>query len=81
MGPALLILEEAVLHIIKTGMTIDEAFEYYRASKEVINMRINVTGAFLPSFHSASSEANNKNPLPLLRYAIVCYIQQLNVTR
>lgn len=26
-------------------MTIDEAVEYYRASKEVINMRINVTGA------------------------------------
>ncbi|WP_336229346.1 ImmA/IrrE family metallo-endopeptidase [Scytonema sp. PRP1] len=45
LAPALLISEEAALHIVKTGMTIDEAVEYYRASKEVINMRINVTGA------------------------------------
>lgn len=45
LGPALLISEEAALHIVKTGMTIHEAVEYYRASKEVINMRINVTGA------------------------------------
>ncbi|WP_313931715.1 ImmA/IrrE family metallo-endopeptidase [Nostoc punctiforme] len=45
LGPALLISEEAALHIVKTPMTIDEAVEYYRASKEVINMRINVTGA------------------------------------
>ncbi|OCQ93492.1 zinc peptidase [Nostoc sp. MBR 210] len=45
LGPALLISEEAALHIVKTAMTIDEAVEYYRASKEVINMRINVTGA------------------------------------
>lgn len=45
LGPALLISEEAALHIVKTGMTIDEAVEHYRVSKQVINMRINVTGA------------------------------------
>lgn len=45
LGPALLISEEAALYIVQTGMTIDEAVEYYRVSKEVINMRINVTGA------------------------------------
>lgn len=45
LGPALLISEEAALHIVKTGMTIDEAVEHYRVSKPVITMRINVTGA------------------------------------
>lgn len=45
LGPALLISEEAALHIIKTGMSIDEAVNVYRATDDVINMRINVTGA------------------------------------
>lgn len=45
LGPALLISEEAALHIIKTGMSIDEAANVYRATDDVINMRINVTGA------------------------------------
>lgn len=45
LGPALLISEEAALHIVRTGMTIAEAVEYYQASKEVINMRLNVTGS------------------------------------
>ena len=45
LGPALLISEEAALHIVKTKMSIDKAVESYGATKEVINMRINVTGA------------------------------------
>jgi Zn-dependent peptidase ImmA (M78 family) len=45
LGPALLISQEAALYIVRTGMTIDESIKYYGASKEVINMRINVTGA------------------------------------
>lgn len=45
LAPALLISEEAAIHIVKTGMTIDEAVQHYGASREVINMRINVTGA------------------------------------
>lgn len=45
LGPALLISEEAALHIVNNEMTIDEAVEYYNVSRQVINMRINVTGA------------------------------------
>jgi len=45
LGPTLLISEEAALHIVRNGMILDEAVEYYQATKEVINMRINVTGA------------------------------------
>ena len=45
LGPTLLISEEAALHIVRNGMTLDEAVKYYRATKQVINMRINVTGA------------------------------------
>lgn len=45
LGPALLISEEAALYIVRNRMTIDEAVEHYRASKQVIIMRINVTGA------------------------------------
>ena len=45
LGPTLLISEEAALYIVKNGMTIDEAVKLYRVSKQVINMRINVTGA------------------------------------
>lgn len=45
LGPALLISEEAALHIVKTDMSMDKAIEFYSVSKEVILMRINVTGA------------------------------------
>ncbi|MBW4505915.1 MAG: ImmA/IrrE family metallo-endopeptidase [Scytonematopsis contorta HA4267-MV1] len=45
LGPTLLISEEAALHIVRTEMTIDEAVEHYGATKQVINMRLNVTGA------------------------------------
>lgn len=45
LGPALLISEEAALHIVKTEMSIDEASKFYSVSTKVISMRINVTGA------------------------------------
>lgn len=45
LGPALLISEEAALHIVKMEMSMDEAIEFYSVSREVILMRINVTGA------------------------------------
>lgn len=45
LGPALLISEEAALHIVKTKMSMDEAVDFYGATKDVIIMRINVTGA------------------------------------
>lgn len=45
LGPALLISDEAALHIVKNEMSIDEASKFYNVSREVISMRINVTGA------------------------------------
>ena len=45
LGPALLISEEAALHIVKTGMTIPQAVNHYSVTKEVLSMRLNVTGA------------------------------------
>lgn len=45
LGPALLISEEAALFIVRRGLTLDEAVEYYGASREVIQMRINASGA------------------------------------
>jgi hypothetical protein len=43
---------------VKTGMKIDEAVEYYCASKQVINMHINVTGARKRSLFRAISSDN-----------------------
>lgn len=45
LDPALLISEEAALHIVKTEMSMEEAIEFYSVSKKVITMRVNVTGA------------------------------------
>jgi Zn-dependent peptidase ImmA (M78 family) len=45
LGPALLISQEAAIHIVKTGMTIEDASVIYGASKQVVKMRINVSGA------------------------------------
>lgn len=45
MGPALLISEEAALFIAQGKINIDQASELYGASTQVINMRLNVTGA------------------------------------
>ncbi|WP_446422494.1 ImmA/IrrE family metallo-endopeptidase [Coleofasciculus sp.] len=45
LGPALLISEEAALHIVKRKISMDEAANFYGATKQVIRMRINVTGA------------------------------------
>jgi Zn-dependent peptidase ImmA (M78 family) len=45
LGPALLISEEATLHIIRTGMLIPDAIKTYGVSDDVIIMRLNVTAA------------------------------------
>lgn len=45
LGPALLISEEAALHIVTSGMTMKQACQIYNASAPLIRMRINVTGA------------------------------------
>lgn len=45
LGPALLISEEAAMHIVKNKIPIVRASEIYKASEQLINMRVNVTGA------------------------------------
>ena len=45
LAPALLISEEAALHIVRERMDEEQASQFYRVSKEVIRMRLNVTGA------------------------------------
>lgn len=45
LGPALLISEQAALHIIKNRIPMPEACHIYNASEPLINMRLNVTGA------------------------------------
>ncbi|AWW73124.1 zinc peptidase [Erythrobacter sp. KY5] len=45
LGPALLISEEAALRIVTNGLSIADASDEYAASKDVVRMRLNVTGA------------------------------------
>lgn len=45
LGSALLVSEEAALHIVKVKMSLSEATELYNASGQVVSMRINVTAA------------------------------------
>lgn len=45
LGPALLISDEAALFIVQTRMSIGDAAEFYGASREVVQMRVNVSGA------------------------------------
>ena len=42
---ALLISEEAALYIVREGMDEERASQLYKVSKEVVRMRLNVTGA------------------------------------
>ena len=45
LGPALLVSEEAALHIVAQGFSMPLASRLYGASEELITMRINVVGA------------------------------------
>ena len=45
LGPALLISEEAALSIIRRGLTRAEASTEYSVTEDVVQMRINLTGA------------------------------------
>lgn len=45
LGPALLISDEAALHIVERKMAIEVASDRYGASIQVIQMRMNVSGA------------------------------------
>jgi Zn-dependent peptidase ImmA (M78 family) len=59
LGAALLISDEAALHIVKEQMTRKQAAEMYGVSEELVNMRINVTGAR----RRVSSPALAKSPI------------------
>jgi Zn-dependent peptidase ImmA (M78 family) len=45
LGPALLVSEEAALSIVEQGLSLQEAIALFGVSKNVITMRIGVTGA------------------------------------
>jgi Zn-dependent peptidase ImmA (M78 family) len=45
LGPALLVSEEAALYIVEQQLTLDAAVSIYAVSRDVITMRIGVTGA------------------------------------
>ncbi|WP_246729117.1 ImmA/IrrE family metallo-endopeptidase [Methylosinus sp. RM1] len=45
LGPALLVSDEAALHIAEKQMEIDAASDHYGASVQVVRMRMNVSGA------------------------------------
>lgn len=47
LAPALLISEEAALHIARAGFTLEAAADTYGVSKEVMKMRLNVTNAYV----------------------------------
>jgi Zn-dependent peptidase ImmA (M78 family) len=45
LGPALLVSEEAAMHIARLRLTIQKASDMYGASEELVRMRLNVTAA------------------------------------
>jgi hypothetical protein len=47
LGPALLISEEAAMHIARLGLTVAKASEVYKSTEDVVRMRLNVTNAVL----------------------------------
>lgn len=46
LGPALLISEEAAIHIARMDLPVSRASDVYGASEEVVRMRLNVTAAY-----------------------------------
>lgn len=46
LGPALLVSDEAALHVAKLGLDLPEAAERYGVSEEVMRFRLNVTAAY-----------------------------------
>jgi Zn-dependent peptidase ImmA (M78 family) len=54
LGPALLVSEEAAMHIARMKLPLAKASDVYGASEELVRMRLNVTGAFLRTLRRAS---------------------------
>lgn len=47
LGPALLVSEEAAMHIARIRLPLAQASDVYGASEELVRMRLNVTGALI----------------------------------
>jgi hypothetical protein len=47
LGPALLVSDEAAVHIVERKMSIQAASDQYGASEQLVRMRLNVSGAFV----------------------------------
>jgi Zn-dependent peptidase ImmA (M78 family) len=47
LGPALLVSDEAAVHIVERKMSIQAASDHYGASEQLVRMRLNVSGAFV----------------------------------
>lgn len=46
LGPALLVSDEAAMHIAALGLSIPKASDMYGASEPLVRMRLNVSGAY-----------------------------------
>jgi hypothetical protein len=46
LGPALLVSDEAAMHIAALGLTLSKASDVYGVSEPLVRMRLNVTGAY-----------------------------------
>jgi IrrE N-terminal-like domain len=46
LGPALLVSDEAAMHIAAVGLSIPKASDMYGASEPLVRMRLNVSGAY-----------------------------------
>ncbi len=45
LGPALLVSEEAALHVVRRALDVSTAAQLYGVSRDLMRMRLNVTGA------------------------------------
>ena len=45
LGPVLLVPKDATFHIVKTGMSMEKASDFYGVSKQLITMRLNASAA------------------------------------
>jgi Zn-dependent peptidase ImmA (M78 family) len=54
LGPALLVSDEAAMHIARMKLPTVKASDVYGASEELVRMRLNVTGAYVRAMRRAS---------------------------
>jgi Zn-dependent peptidase ImmA (M78 family) len=54
LGPALLISDEAALYIAEQSISVPEASNLFKATEDVVRMRLNVTGAYVRAARRAA---------------------------